>query len=217
MVEDFAPLRDAVVRGLSRAGYLVDSSGDGGDGLDLAMKIEPSLVVLDLMLPGLDGFEFLRRLRQAGIRSRVLILTARDALDDRVRGLDLGGDDYLVKPFAFDEFLARVRALLRRDEENSVRIGDLVVDRRVKCATRGGVVLELTPREFAVLECLSERAGRPVPREEILLCAFPRGDAAGSNVVEVCVAGLRKKLEDGSGHRLIHTRRGFGYVLGAEG
>ncbi len=216
MVEDFAPLREAVVRGLSRAGYDVASSEDGSQGLALALGDPPALVVLDLMLPGLDGFEFLRRLRHAGASSRVLILTARDALDDRIRGLDLGGDDYLLKPFAFEEFLARVRALLRRDEPDAVRVGDLTMDRRARQAARAGLVLELTPREYAVLECLSEAVGRPVPREEILRKAFPQGDTAGSNVVEVCVAGLRRKLEENGGGRLVHTRRGFGYVLDLE-
>ena len=216
MVEDFAPLREAVVRGLSRAGYDVASSEDGSQGLALALGDPPALVVLDLMLPGLDGFEFLRRLRHAGAPSRVLILTARDALDDRIRGLDLGGDDYLLKPFAFEEFLARVRALLRRGETDVVRVGDLTVDRRARQATRAGLILELTPREYSVLECLSEAVGRPVPREEILRKAFPQGEAAGSNVVEVCVAGLRRKLEENGSGRLVHTRRGFGYVLDLE-
>jgi DNA-binding response OmpR family regulator len=212
VVEDYAPLREAIVRGLDRQGYGTISCADGAVGLDLALAHMPAVVVLDLMLPGLDGFEFLRRLRHAGSRARVLVLTARDALEDRVRGLDLGGDDYLVKPFAFDEFLARVRALRRRDDA-AVRlcVGDLEVDQAACLAWRSGKLLDLTPKEYTLLACLIRQAGRPVPREEILREAFPKGGE--SNVVEVCVLSLRRKLEEGGRERLLHTRRGFGYVL----
>lgn len=215
VVEDYEPLRAALVRGLSRLWHVVRECGDGGQGLDQALADPPRLVVLDLMLPGLDGFEFLRRLRHAGSRSKVLVLTARDTLEDRILGLDLGGDDYLVKPFAFEEFLARVRALLRRDAlPDCLIIEDLEIHPKEHKALRKGRELELTAREFAVLECLGRRNAIPVSRTEILETVFPQGVAAQSNVVEVCILSLRRKLEDGGADRILHTRRGFGYQLG---
>jgi len=214
VVEDYEPLRAAIVRGLEREGLRVREVGDGAVGLDAALSEPPRLVVLDLMLPGLDGFEFLRRLRHAGSPARVLVLTARDALEDRIQGLDLGGDDYLVKPFAFEEFLARVRALLRRDEPVArMVVADLEIDPSKRLAWRAGTPLDLSPKEYALLASLARQAGRPVPREEILEEVFPGGE---SNVVEVCVLSLRRKLEEGGRSRILHTRRGFGYVLGPE-
>lgn len=215
VVEDYEPLREALVRGLSRLGLAVRECGDGATALDAALSDPPRLVVLDLMLPGLDGFEFLRRLRHAGSRAKVLILTARDALEDRVQGLDLGGDDYLVKPFAFEELTARVRALLRRDAApETLVVEDLEVRLSERRALRNQRELDLTAREFSLLACLARREGGPVAREEIFEEVFPKGAAAQSNVVVVCILALRRKLEEGGETRILHTRRGFGYQLG---
>lgn len=215
VVEDYEPLREALVRGLSRLGLAVRECGDGATALDAALSDPPRLVVLDLMLPGLDGFEFLRRLRHAGSRAKVLILTARDALEDRVQGLDLGGDDYLVKPFAFEELTARVRALLRRDAApETLVVEDLEVRLSERRALRNRRELDLTAREFSLLACLARREGGPVAREEIFEEVFPKGAAAQSNVVEVCILALRRKLEESGETRILHTRRGFGYQLG---
>lgn len=217
VVEDYEPLRAAIVRGLEREGLHVREAGDGAVGLDAALSDPPRLVVLDLMLPGLDGFEFLRRLRHAGSPAKVLVLTARDGVEDRVKGLDLGGDDYLVKPFAFEELCARVRALLRRDEAAArLVVEDLEIVPSRRTVRRRGMDLDLTAREFAVLACLAGRQGCPVTREEILEEAFPQGVAAQSNVVEVCILSLRRKLEEGGASRILHTRRGFGYQLGGQ-
>jgi two-component system response regulator MprA len=214
VVEDYEPLRESILRGLVREGYSVDGSGDGSIALALALESPPDLVVLDLMLPGLDGFEFLRRYRSGGKFTPILMLTARDAITDRIEGLDSGADDYMVKPFAFAEFLARVRALLRRTSESqSLRVGDLEIDPTRRSARRGGLEIPLTPREFEVLEFLASERGKPVSRDEIRQRIYPDSEIASSNVVEVFVGTLRRKLEEGGRSRLLHTRRGFGYIL----
>lgn len=214
VVEDYEPLRESILRGLVREGHSVEGSGDGSEALDLALESPPDLVVLDLMLPGMDGFEFLRRYRSAGKATPILMLTARDAVTDRIEGLDAGADDYMVKPFAFAELLARVRALLRRGTEGpSLRVGDLEIDPTRRSARRSGMEIPLTPREFEVLGFLASVRGKPVSREEIRQRIYPDSDAASSNVVEVLVGTLRRKLEEGDRPRLLHTRRGFGYIL----
>lgn len=216
VVEDFAPLRAALVRGLVREGYEPEECADGSSGLARALDQSHRLIVLDAMLPGLDGFEFVRRFRSEGLATPILMLTARDTLQDRVAGLEAGADDYMVKPFAYAEFLARIRALLRRGGETANgRVGDLEIDPLRRVATRSGATIELTPREFEVLECLVGQQGKLVSREEIHQRIYPESETASSNVVEVLVGTLRRKLEEGGRSRLLHTRRGFGYVLQA--
>ena len=219
VIEDHAPLRKTLARGLRDAGYAVDTTGSGVDGLWYAQNHPYDVVILDVMLPGIDGFEVLRRLRGAGQTTHVLVLTARDAVADRVTGLDLGADDYLVKPFAFDELLARLRAMVRRRYDRAdpvIRIDDLEVDTRARRARRGGRVLELSAREYALLEYLAHRAGEIVSRTELWDHAYDEAAEPGSNVLDVHISHLRKKIDDGQARKLIHTRRGQGYVLGEE-
>jgi DNA-binding response OmpR family regulator len=217
IVEDYPPVRTAVAQALAEQGYAADAAGDGEEGLWLAEQNPYDVIVLDLMLPKVDGLDVLRRLRARGATAAVLVLTARDALEDRVRGLDLGADDYLVKPFALAELLARVKALVRRryDARNPVvRVGDLEIDTARRRAMRGGDDLALSAREYALLEYLAMRAGQLVSRTDIWEHVYDFRSEAHSNVVDVYVGYLRRKLERDGRPRLIHTRRGQGYVLG---
>ncbi len=220
VIEDYDPLRRAVVRGLEEAGYAVDATGDGEEGLWFAQSGEHDLIVLDLMLPGLDGWSILRRLRGEGLQTHVLILTARDAVEDRVEGLDLGADDYLVKPFALEELLARVRALLRRQYQRKnplIKVADLEIDQASRQVRRGGQAVQLTAREYALLELLALRAGEVVSRSEIWEHLYQFNSQAQSNVVDVYIGYLRRKLDRPGLAPLIHTKRGQGYWLGEEG
>jgi DNA-binding response OmpR family regulator len=172
------------------------------------------------MLPGIDGFQILRELRRTGNTTHVLVLTARDAVTDRVTGLDLGADDYLVKPFAFDELLARLRAMVRRQYDRAdpvIRVDDLEIDTRARRARRAGRVLTLSAREYTLLEYLASRAGHVVSRTELWDHAYDDAAEPGSNVLDVHISHLRKKVDDGDARKLIHTRRGQGYVLGEQG
>ena len=217
VVEDYAPLRKSLSQGLRDAGFAVDATGDGDEGLWYATTNDYDVIVLDLMLPGTDGLTILRRLREAGRESHVLVLTAKGDVADRVRGLNLGADDYLVKPFAFAELLARVRALVRRayDAKDPVlRVGDLEIDTAARSARRGGEPLRLTAREYALLELLALRAGQVVSRTAVWEHVYEFDSEAHSNVVDVYIGYLRRKTERGGRPRLIHTRRGEGYVLG---
>lgn len=216
VVEDYGPVRDAVVEGLAEHGFAVDSSADGEEGLWFAEQHPYDVIVLDLMLPKRDGLSVLRALRARGSAVPVLVLTARDGVDDRVHGLDSGADDYLVKPFAFAELLARVRALVRRRYAATpvVRVGDLEVDTTKRAVRRGGVEIALSAREYALLEYLAMRAGELVTRTEIWEHVYDFHSEAHSNVVDVYIGYLRKKLERDGAPRLIQTRRGHGYVLG---
>lgn len=217
LVEDYGPLRQSLKQGLTEQGFVVDASGDGEEGLWFATSGTYDVIVLDLMLPGMDGLEVLARLRKAQHPAHVLILTAMDAVDDRVRGLDMGADDYLVKPFEFHELLARIRALIRRKYDQKsplITVGDLEIDTVARKVRRLGDVVRLSHREYVILEILARRAGRVVTRREIWDMAYDFADDAGSNVIDVTVGRLRRKLESGGGSRHIHTRRGFGYVLG---
>jgi DNA-binding response OmpR family regulator len=201
---------------LRREGLAVDSTGDGKEGLWLAQENPYSLAVLDLTLPGIDGLEVLRRLREEGSEIGVIVTTARDAVPDRVAGLDAGADDYLVKPFALEELMARVRAQLRRhfgQHDSTIKVGDLVVDTKARQASRAGVTLELTAKEFALLELLALRAGQVVARADIWEQLYDFAEETDSNVIDVFVNRLRKKSEASGAGRLIHTRRGLGYVL----
>lgn len=217
VVEDYEPLRRSLEQGLREAGYAVDAVADGDEGLACTASVAYDVVVLDLMLPGTDGFEFIRRLRAGGSESRILVLTARNAVDDRVRALDLGADDFLAKPFAFDELKARVRALQRRRYQKSspiLRVGDLEIDTSSRTVRVHGEVVDLTAREYSILEVLASRAGKVVSRDEILERIYDFAADTGSNLVDVYIGYLRKKLERHGAPRLIHTRRGFGYSLG---
>jgi len=213
VVEDYAPLRNAVRDGLVEAGFAVDIAANGEDGLWHAKQNPYDVVVLDIMLPKLDGLEVLRRLRATGSRVPVLILTAKDTVDDRVAGLDLGADDYLVKPFAFAELLARVRSLIRRrydTRDPTIKVADLEIDTIRRRVRRGTAVVTLSAKEYALLEYLALRAGQLVTRTEIWEHVYDFNSEARSNVVDVYIGYLRKKLGPPS---LIHTRRGMGYVI----
>lgn len=208
-----------VERGLRQQSYAVDVARDGEEGLRLAGDHAYDLIVLDVMLPGRDGFGVLRELRAAQQATRVLMLTARDGLADRVRGLDLGADDYLVKPFDLDEFLARVRALLRRAATEApllLRHADLELDPRTRRVRRAGKPIELAAKPFAILDLLLRRAGEVVSRAELAEHVWDRFFDPFSNVIDVTMHQLREKVDRGSGPRLIHTVRGVGYVLRAE-
>jgi DNA-binding response OmpR family regulator len=216
LVEDSVRLQAAVARGLRRSGYAVDTTGNGEEGLWMAASSEYDVVVLDLMLPGLDGLTVLRRLREQGRGTHVLILTARDAVDDRVRGLREGADDYLVKPFALEELLARVQALCRRGYQRKnprIEIDDLSIDTGTRTARRRGQPIELTAREFTLLEYLALRQGQVVSRTEIEAHLYPDSAELMSNVVDSAICTLRKKITPPGSAPLIHTRRGMGYVL----
>lgn len=219
VIEDYPPILKSVTKGLAESGYAVSAAKDGGEGLRLALSIEYDLIILDLMLPRVDGLSILRRLRAEGKQVHVLILTAKDTLDDRVYGLDLGADDYLVKPFAFEELLARVRALLRRksnDKMSVIRVSDLEINTSARTVKRAGKQIDLTTREFALLEFLALRGGRVVTRTQIWEQIYDFAEDISSNVVDVYIGYVRKKLEQGGLPRLIHTRRGMGYVLGEQ-
>ena len=217
VVEDFDLLRDSIVQGLSEAGFAVDSTGDGEQGFWHARNCDYDVIVLDLMLPRLDGLSLLRQLRSINARTSVLILTAKDTSDDRVRGLDLGADDYLVKPFVFSELLARIRALVRRRydaKSPTVNIADLEIDTAARIVRRAGLRIDLSAREYALLELLAMRVGEVVTRTDIWEHVYSFNSSAESNVVDVFIGHLRRKLELPGQTRLIHTRRGQGYVLG---
>lgn len=217
LVEDYAPLLRALRQGLEEAGFAVDAAADGQEGLWYARSNQYDVIVLDIMLPQIDGLTILKRLRQGGKSAHVLMLTARDTLEDRVQGLNLGADDYLVKPFAFEELLARVRALVRRHYENKspvIQVGDLRIDTAARVVERAGLPLELTAREYALLEYLALRAGQVVSRTEMWEHLYDFHSDAESNVVDVYIGYLRKKIERPDAPQLIHTRRGQGYMLG---
>ncbi len=217
LVEDYAPLARSVTQGLREAGYAVDAAGDGEDGLARAQAGGYDAIVLDLMVPKLDGLSLLRSLRRGGSQTPVLILTARDDVSDRVAGLDHGADDYLVKPFAFAELVARVRALIRRRyhaPETVIRIDDLEVDTAARSVRRGGRAVTLSAREFALLEYLAHRRGQIVTRGEIWEHVYDFAAERSSNVIDVYIGYLRRKVDDGQARKLLRTHRGLGYSLG---
>ena len=216
VVEDEEKVASFIRKGLEEEHYAVDLALEGTEGLHMAETNPYDLIVLDLMLPGLDGFQFVRRLREEGIDTPILILTARDSVESKVRGLDLGADDYLTKPFAFAELLARVRALLRRGKPHTppvLRVADLTLDPAARRVTRAGKVIELTPKEFALLEYLMRHAGRVLTRTMILEHVWDQNFDSYTNVVDVYINYLRKKIDHGFEPRLIHTVRSVGYVL----
>ena len=216
LVEDDRPLRDALSDRLRSAGYAVDVAADGEDGLRWALGAAYDAIVLDIGLPGRDGLAVLTEARRAGCASPVLLLTARDGLDDRVRGLDLGADDYLVKPFATAELLARLRAITRRSARQPagpLEVADLTFDPRTRVARRGGERLDLTPKETAILEALLRAQGEVVTRSMLFEKAWDASFDAFPAVLDVHISNLRKKLEQGGRPRLLHTVRGHGFLL----
>ena len=217
LVEDDQRIADVVANGLREAGFVVDHASEGDTGLDLATSGTHDVAVIDLMLPHLDGLGLIQRMRQRGVQTPVLILSARHSVDDRVTGLTAGGDDYLTKPFAFPELLARVHALIRRATQAPVvtqlAVGDLRLDLVARTATRDGRVIELRPREFTLLEYLMRHAGRVVSKTMILSHVWDYSFDPGTNVVDVLVFRLREKVDRGFDTKLIHTVRGVGYVL----
>jgi len=216
-VEDHPAALDYIRKGLSEQGFSVDTAADGVEGLALAQTGPYDLLILDVMLPGLDGFGLLRELRRQGIETPALFLSARGEASDRIRGLNLGGDDYLSKPFAFGELVARIRAIARRRAgelpETRLEVADLVLDLDRHRATRGGRPIELTPREFSLLAYLMRNAGYVLSQSMITESVWGAEFENYSNVIAVHINHLRRKIDDGTPQRLIHTVKGLGYVL----
>ncbi len=223
VAEDDRRIAQFIMKGLREEGYVVDHAGDGNAALDFALADSGTLfdlIVLDVMMPGRDGFAVCRELRTRGVRTPVLMLTAMDGLDDRVRGLDSGADDYLVKPFAFPELLARLRALSRRSPaavlSNILQVADLSLDVTTRVAKRGERSIELSAREYALLEYMMRNAGRPIGRTQILQAVWSFDYDGASNVVDVYMGYLRRKIDLEGEPALIHTVRGVGYLLQAK-
>jgi len=217
LVEDDETISEFVARGLREAGFAVDCAADGAAGLDAALSQPYDVAVLDVMLPKRDGLSVIDELRRRGIATPVLILSARRSVDDRVRGLQAGGDDYLTKPFAFAELLARVQALVRRatraPEPTTLTVADLVLDLLSRRVTRGGASIDLRPREFALLEYLMRNPGRVVSKTMILSHVWEYRFDPQTNIVDVLVSRLREKIDRPFEKKLLHTVRGVGYVL----
>lgn len=218
VIEDEKKAGEYLKKGLEESGFTVDVALNGIDGLHLALEDDYDLIVLDVMLPGIDGWAVLTRLR-ARKDTPVLLLTAMDELEERVKGLELGGDDYLVKPFAFVELLARIRTLLRRGPPRDIEhmhIGDLEIDAVRRRVRRAGQRIDLTPREFSLLQLLARRRGEVLSRTQIASYVWDMNFDSDTNVVEVAIRRLRVKIDDGHEVKLIHTVRGMGYVLDEE-
>lgn len=217
IVEDELKTGQYLRQGLTEAGFVADLARDGTDGLHLALQSEYDLVVLDVMLPGLDGWQVLQALRLRGLHMPVLFLTARDQVEDRVKGLELGADDYLVKPFSFAELLARVRTILRRgrggSEVTTLQVADLELDLLRRRVSRAGRRIDLTAKEFGLLELLMRRQGEVLPRSMIASQVWDMNFDSDTNVIEVAVRRLRLKIDEAHEIKLIQTVRGMGYVL----
>jgi two-component system copper resistance phosphate regulon response regulator CusR len=217
VVEDDKRIADFLSRGLQSAGYAVDVAATGGAAVDMTQAAEYDLIVLDLGLPDIDGLRFLERIRNRQIGAPVLILSARDAVEDRVKGLERGGDDYLVKPFAFVELLARVRVLLRRGQPTPERlqVGDLALDCIRRRVSRAGEPIDLAPKEFSILEYLMRNHGRPLSRTMIVEHVWDMDYDGLTNIVDVYIRHLRSKIDDRYPVKMIQTIRGVGYMLDA--
>lgn len=219
IVEDEEDLRSILKKKLMKEHYTADDCGNGLDALDYITMVDYDGIILDIMLPGLNGLELLKKIREEGNDTPVLFLTARDGIEDRVKGLDLGADDYLVKPFSFEELMARVRVMMRRKPalvSNRLTIGDLVLDCETKEVTRADKKISLSSKEFMVLEYMLRNQNIVLSRDQIEQHAWNYDFEGGSNVVDVYIRYLRKKIDEGFGCKLIHTVRGVGYVLRKE-
>ncbi len=219
LIEDEKKMAAFLTKGLREADYSVELARDGEAGLEMVRRLRFDLLVVDVMLPKKDGWAVVKKVRENGLRVPILFLTARDSVPDRVKGLELGADDYLVKPFAFSELLARVRTLLRRTpvtEEEQIRVEDLEIDTRRHKAVRGGTALNLTPKEFLLLTHLARSPGEVVSRAEIVEHVWDIKFEPDTNVVDVVVRRLRAKVDDPFAVKLVHTIRGIGYVLKAQ-
>jgi len=217
LIEDDLGTARFIIKGLKQEGFAVDHAIDGETGLHLAISETYDVVVIDIMLPKLDGLTLIKKLRQNGINTPVLILSAKNSVDDRVKGLQIGGDDYLVKPFAFSELVARIQALIRRStcivEPTTLTVGDLKMDLVRKKVYRAGKKIDLKPKEFALLEYLMRNAGRVVSKTMIMEHVWDYNFDPQTNVVEACICRLREKIDRPFDRPLIHTIRGVGYVL----
>ncbi len=219
VVEDEVNLNDIIVKKLKLEHYGVDSCFDGKEALDYIFSTEYDVILLDIMLPKLDGFEVLKKIRNKNIKTPVLLLTARDGIEDRVQGLDFGADDYLVKPFAFDELLARIRVLLRRNTDNASNIftlSNLTVNCNSHEVFRDNTSIKLSTREFTILEYMIRNKEKVLSREKIEQHIWDYNYEGGTNVVDVYIRYLRKKIDDNFSPKLIHTIRGIGYILKVE-
>ena len=222
VVEDEKKINDIIVKTLKQEKYGVDSCFDGEEALDYIFSVEYDIILLDIMLPKKDGFEVLKSIRKKGIKTPVLFLTARDEIEDRVKGLDLGADDYLVKPFAFEELLARIRVLLRKnsgsgeDTGNVLKIANLTVDCNKHEFFRDDILIKLSAKEFSILEYMMRNKGRVVSKEKIEEHVWDFDYEGGSNIVEVYIKFLRKKIDNDFSPKLIHTIRRVGYILKVE-
>jgi len=217
VVEDDKKIASFVAKGLKEAGYAVDVAQDGPDGLDLGLSGVYDAAVIDIMLPGIDGLTLIERLRAKKNNTPVIILSAKRTVDDRVKGLQAGGDDYLTKPFSFSELLARIQALIRRDtrvaEPSTLTVGDLTIDLLAREAKRGDSVISLPAREFALLEYLMRHPGRIISKTSILENIYDYSFDPQTNVVDVLVCRLRNKIDKDFDRKMLHTVRGMGYVL----
>ena len=219
LVEDDHETASYLIKGLKESGYTVDHAADGKEGLFMAIEMDYDLIILDRMLPGLDGLSVLKTLRSSGRKTPVLILSALGEVDDRVQGLKAGGDDYLVKPFAFAELLARIEALSRRGdpagEQTRLKVADLELDRLTRTVRRAGRTIDMQPREFKLLEYLMQHAGQVVTRTMLLEGVWDYHFDPQTNVIDVHISRLRNKIDKGFDTPLLHTVRGAGYVLKA--
>ena len=216
LAEDEVDLNNVVTRYLKKNRYSVDSVLDGEEALDYLEYSEYDLVILDIMMPKVDGFEVIKKLRDKGNHTSVLMLTARDSADDKVKGLDLGADDYIVKPFDFNELMARIRAVVRRkygNSSNKLVIGDLILDISEKSVTRAGKQIELTGKEYEVLEYLMQSKNRILSREQIKEHVWDFDYEGDSNIIDVLIKNIRKKIDIEDGKQIIYTKRGLGYVI----
>jgi DNA-binding response OmpR family regulator len=219
VVEDEVGIAQFISQGLTEAGYAVDMTNDGQSGLDYALAAEYDIIVLDIMLPQMDGLQLLRKLRSQGIKTPVLLLTARDGIEDRVKGLDAGADDYLSKPFAFPELLARLRALLRRpylQQDTILKVSDLEMDVATREVRRAGKTINLSPREFTLLEYFMRHPRQVLSRTQIIEHTWNFDFYENSNVIDVYVGYLRRKIDQGFDKPLLKTVRGVGYRLSAD-
>ena len=216
LAEDEVDLNNVVTRYLKKNGYSVDSVLDGEEALDYLEYSEYDLLILDIMMPKVDGFEVIKKLRDKGNHTSVLMLTARDSADDKVKGLDLGADDYIVKPFDFNELMARIRAVVRRkygNSSNKLVIGDLILDTSEKSVTRAGKQIELTGKEYEVLEYLMQSKNRILSRDQIKEHVWDFDYEGDSNIIDVLIKNIRKKIDIEAGKQIIYTKRGLGYVI----